>query len=78
VALLSTYAGRAQDLAPWLLDAQINDDVGLKLQYLAGLRLDLYRDVQIFTAMKRYARYPDGLFTASPAFAAELRQKLTR
>ncbi len=78
VALLSTYAGCAEDLQPWLVDAEINDDLGLRLQYLAGLRLDVYRDSQIYGAIKRYFRYPDGLFAASPMFESELRQKLTK
>ncbi|MEZ5964346.1 MAG: fused MFS/spermidine synthase [Planctomycetota bacterium] len=78
VAVLSTYAGRAQDLAPWLLDAQINDDIGLKLQYLAGLRLDVFRDAQIYGEIKRHCVFPEGLFTASPALEAELRRRLAK
>ena len=35
--LFATYAGRGDDLAPWLKDAQINHDQNLRLQYLAGL-----------------------------------------
>jgi spermidine synthase len=78
VALLATYAGRAEDLRPWLADAQINEDVGLKLQYLAGLRLDVYRDTEIYGAIKRWYRYPEGLFAASPAPEAALRGKLVK
>lgn len=78
VPVLSTYAGRAADLAPWLADAQINDDVGLKLQYLAGLRLDVYRDAQIYGAIKSYCRFPTGLFSASPALEAEIRRRLAK
>ncbi len=40
VDLLSTYAGQAADLAGWLVGAQINTDMNLRLQYLAGLALN--------------------------------------
>ncbi|MFN7980558.1 MAG: fused MFS/spermidine synthase [Vicinamibacterales bacterium] len=51
VDLFGNYAGRASDLKGWLADAQINHDLDLRLQYLAGLGLNLhdgdaiYRDV---------------------------------
>ncbi len=35
--------GTAQDLAPWLKDAAINRDRNLRLQYLAGMGLNLYQ-----------------------------------
>ncbi len=41
VALLANYAGTPKDLAPWLVDAQLNRDRNLRLQYLAGLGLNL-------------------------------------
>ncbi len=78
VRLLSTYCGRASDLGPWLADAQLNEDVGLKLQYLAGLRLDLYRDAEIYGAMKKHFRYPDGLFRVSEGLEQDLRQALAK
>ncbi|MBV8902594.1 MAG: SAM-dependent methyltransferase, partial [Acidobacteriia bacterium] len=40
VEFLATYAGRASDLAPFLVGAQINNDLNLRLQYLAGLGLN--------------------------------------
>ena len=41
--LFSTYAGKRPDLDPWLADAMINRDRNLRLQYLAGLGLNLYQ-----------------------------------
>ena len=38
--LLATYAGRASDLQPMLTGVQINEDLNLHLQYLAGLGLN--------------------------------------
>src|SRR5213083_1745753 len=43
VDLFATYAGRKPDLQAWLKDAQINRDRNLRLQYLAGLGLNLYQ-----------------------------------
>lgn len=32
-SILSTYAGRGSDLAPWLVDAEVNRERHLRLQY---------------------------------------------
>jgi spermidine synthase len=78
VRLLSTFAGRASDLAPWLADAQLNEDRSLRLQYLAGLAFDQYRDGAIYGAMKQHLRFPEGLFQASPLFDGELRKAFAK
>jgi spermidine synthase len=66
VDLFSTYAGRKADLEPWLRDAAINRDRNLRLQYLAGLGLNLYQADVIYADMLRYVtRMPDDLFVAS-------------
>jgi spermidine synthase len=66
VDLFSTYAGRRDDLAGWLRDAQINHDKNLRLQYLAGLGLNLYQADVIYSDMLRnVTKTPDDLFIAS-------------
>jgi len=66
IDLFSTYAGRRDDLTPWLRDAQINHDKNLRLQYLAGLGLNLYQADVIYSDMLRYVtKPPEGLFVAS-------------
>jgi len=66
VDLFSTYAGRKSDLEPWLKDTQINRDRNLRLQYLAGLGLNLYQADVIYSDMLRYVtKMPDDLFVAS-------------
>ncbi|HEY6214348.1 MAG TPA: fused MFS/spermidine synthase, partial [Vicinamibacterales bacterium] len=66
IDLFSTYAGRKSDLAPWLRDAQINHDKNLRLQYLAGLGLNLYQADSIYADMLRnVSKVPDDLFVAS-------------
>src|SRR5215475_7063422 len=63
IELAGLYAGRGTDLAPWLADAQINDDRSLRLQYLAGLSLNDYNQNAIYNAILAYSRFPDDLFT---------------
>ena len=72
--LLTSYVGQGSDLRPWLLDAQINRDRSLRLQYLAGLAIDENDAIQIFTAMSQYRRYPDNLFLVPPNMEGQLRQ----
>jgi spermidine synthase len=66
VDLFATYAGRKPDLQAWLKDAQINHDRNLRLQYLAGLGLNLYQADVIYSDMLRYvSQMPEDLFIAS-------------
>jgi hypothetical protein len=71
--VLSTYAGRSADLAPWLADAEINRERHLRLQYLAGLAANVDERFLIFQAMLAYRRYPADLFVASAELEAQLR-----
>jgi hypothetical protein len=50
----------------------------LRLQYLAGLGLNLYQSDRIYSDMLVHARYPDGLFTGSPQTLAVLRDAIAR
>ncbi len=77
VELFATYAGSAKDYRGWLKDAEINRDRNLRLQYLAGRGLNLYRADVIFAEMLNHAQPPpDGLFVGAPATIAELREKI--
>jgi spermidine synthase len=78
VDLFATYAGRGPDLTAWTRDAMINRDRNLRLQYLAGLGLNLYQSDRIYSDMLVHARYPDGLFTGSPQTLAVLRDAIAR
>ncbi len=73
-ALLSTYAGRAKDLAPLLADAEINRERHLRLQYLAGLAANRDQRFLIFQTLVQYRRYPADLFVASAALEEQLRK----
>lgn len=76
VDLLGTYAGRGPDMRAWLADAQVNRDRNLRLQYLAGMGLNLYQQDQIYRDMIRERRYPDGLFLGAPATLDALRSAI--
>jgi spermidine synthase len=76
VDLFGTYAGRTADMKTWLSDAIINTDRNLKLQYLAGLGLNLYQSDPIYKSMIREVKYPDGLFAGKPETLQLLRQKV--
>jgi spermidine synthase len=71
--ILSTYAGRGKDLAPWLADAEINRERNLRLQYLAGLAANRDNRYGIFQAILNYRRYPADLFVASADIETRLR-----
>lgn len=76
VELLATYAGRASDLKPWLKDAEINRDRNLRLQYLAGMALNVHMSQFIFSNLLDYCRYPEDLFKASEPLRQGLRKAL--
>jgi spermidine synthase len=63
--LVGAYAGRAEDLAPWLKDAQINRDRNLRLQYLAGLGLNAAEGGPIFSDILAYRKVPPDMFSSS-------------
>jgi spermidine synthase len=76
VDLFGTYAGRTSDMKNWLKDATINTDRNLRLQYLAGLGLNLYQSDPIYKNMIRDSKYPDDLFEGSPETLAALRARI--
>jgi spermidine synthase len=78
VDLFSTYAGRGADIGGWTRDAIINRDRNLKLQYLAGMGLNLYQSDRIYSDMLLHAKYPEGLFTGSDATMQALREGIAR
>jgi spermidine synthase len=76
--LLATYAGRLADLAPWLASAEINRDRNLRLQYLAGMGLNVSRDATIFNAILAYRRFSNDLFSGSDELKQSLRNAIAR
>jgi spermidine synthase len=75
VEILATYAGRASDLQPYVAGAAINDDMNLRLQYLAGLGLNSMAFEKIYVELSAYRTFPDGLFTGSDGRMNVLRSR---
>jgi spermidine synthase len=63
--VLATYAGRASDMKRWLAGADINEDMTMRLQYLAGMGLNVDDPAAIYAEMLKYRRFPHELFTGS-------------
>jgi spermidine synthase len=78
LSLLETYLGRASDLRPWLAGAQINRDIDLRLQYLAGMGVNNFSAGAIASEIARARRFPPDLFTGSSEALAELESSLVR
>jgi len=76
VALLSTYAGQEPDLRPWLEGAEVNRDGNLRLQYMAGLALNVSREGSIYTEMLNYRHFPDNLIVGSEQHRTALKMAL--
>ena len=71
--LMSTYAGRQDELQPWLKGAQINRDLNMRLQYLAGWGLNYNHAELIYRNLLMYRGFPKDLFTGSPESVHVLR-----
>jgi len=65
VEVFATYAGRAPDLKSYFEGAPINDDMNLRLQYLAGLGVNSMAFQKVFAELLTYRKYPNDLFHGS-------------
>ena len=63
--LFATYAGRRGELVEWLSDAVINRDRNLRMQYLAGMGLNLDESAAIYADILAYRRFPEDLFKSA-------------
>ena len=76
VDLFASYAGEKSDLGSWLRGAEINRDGNLRLQYLAGMDLNLSHEGMIFADMLSFRRFPDDLITGSADRLQQLRARM--
>ena len=76
VDLFATYAGRRSDLTEWLRNVPIKRDGNLRMQYLAGLGLNLDDAAAIYAGMLGYRRFPDDLFVSSEGRVDSLRRAI--
>lgn len=73
IDLFATFAGEDLDLRPWLTGTAVNHDRDLRLQYLAGLQLNLYNGGPIYNEILQYRRFPEALFASSGEWQQSLR-----
>ncbi len=78
VDLFATYAGRKSDLTEWLRGAPINRDRNLRMQYLAGLGLNLDDSAAIYAGILAYRRFPEDLFFSTEGRVDSLREAIRR
>jgi spermidine synthase len=78
VDLFATYAGRALDLQAWLNNAAINRDRNLRMQYLAGIGLNLDDSAAIYAGLLAFRRFPEDIFKSSEGRVDSLREAIRR
>jgi spermidine synthase len=78
VDLFATYAGRRSDLTQWLRGAAINRDRNLRMQYLAGLGLNLDDSAAIYAGMLASRRFPADIFSSTEGRVDSLREAIRR
>jgi spermidine synthase len=78
IDLFATFAGRKTDLDGWLKDAAINRDRNLRMQYLAGIGLNLDESASIYADMLAYKRFPEDLFGSAEGRVDSLRRAMQR
>ena len=78
VDLLATYTASGADLSAWLSHAMINRDRDLRLQYLAGLGLNLDENRAIYLEMLRSRTWPSAIFTGSSSALKQLEGAIER
>jgi spermidine synthase len=66
IELLATYAGRARDMQPVISGAQINQDLNMRLQYIAGLGLNSMAYQSTYKEILKYRRFPEDLLVGMP------------
>lgn len=63
--LFASFTATGPQLRGWLADAEINRDANLRLQYLAGLGVNVYEQRDIYRAILAAGDWPEGVFKGS-------------
>ena len=74
--ILKTYSGQRSDMEGWLKTAQMNLDMNLRLEYLAGAALNSQVQEEIFSKMVAEINYPSNLSRLVPGDEKRYRQWL--
>ncbi len=78
VDLFARYAGRKSDLTEWLRNVPLNRDRNLRMQYLAGLGLNLDDAAAIYAGLLAYRRFPEDIFVSAEGRVDSLREAIRR
>jgi spermidine synthase len=78
VDLFARYAGRRSDLTDWLRNVPLNRDRNLRMQYRAGLGLNLDDAAAIYAGLLAYRRFPEDLFVSAEGRVDSLREAIRR
>jgi len=76
--LFATYVGRAADLQSMLSGAEINRDLNMRLQYVAGWGLNSVSAAQLYRQILSYRSFPDDLLKGTGDRMEDLREVLGR
>ena len=76
--LAATYVGRGPDLQPMIAGARINEDLNLRLQYIAGMGVNTVASAQLYGEIMQYRKFPEGLLTGSGEHMDQLRAMIGR
>ncbi len=76
IALARCYAGRNEDLTPWLADAVVNTDRNLRLQYLAGWAINSMNAAEIRNSFRQFAKFPADLMIGKSNTAVAIKYML--
>jgi spermidine synthase len=76
--LFATYVGRAPDLQAMLSGAEINRDLNLRLQFVAGLGLNSVTAAQLYRKILSYRSFPEDLLKGTGDRMDDLREVLGR
>ena len=76
ISLLATYASRAVDMKEWMENAQINTDLNLRLQYLAGMSVNSFMQAEILNSILKYYKFPEEIFRGSSQRIQEMKLAL--
>lgn len=78
VDLLASYAGSASGLRSMLEGAQINDDLSMRLQYLAGMGVNSSEAAALYHWILSYRHFPEDFFAGTSPRIEALRDRLGR
>lgn len=79
IELFANFAGQPSDMGGYTKDAMINHDNNLRLQYLAGMGLNLYQSDPIYQDIVSHAsKFPDNLFTGTPETIEALKEAIRK